>query len=85
MSERQDEIRQEVAERYGQIARRTTGSCGCGPSCCSDSGQPTSPERGASASTQIGYLIEDLDSVPEGADMGLGCGNPQAIAALQPG
>jgi len=34
---------------------------------------------------QIGYLIEDLDSVPEGADMGLGCGNPQAIAALQPG
>lgn len=34
---------------------------------------------------QVGYLIEDLDSVPAGADMGLGCGNPQAIAALQPG
>jgi SAM-dependent methyltransferase len=34
---------------------------------------------------KVGYLIEDLHSVPEGADMGLGCGNPQAIAALQPG
>lgn len=85
MSAKNDEIRREVAERYGQVARRTTGGCGCGPSCCSDSAQPTSPERSASASTQIGYLIEDLDSVPEGADMGLGCGNPQAIAALKPG
>jgi len=84
-NEKHDEIRQEVAERYGQIARRTTGGCGCGPSCCSSSEQPASPDQGASASTQVGYLIEDLGSVPEGADMGLGCGNPQAIAALQPG
>jgi arsenite methyltransferase len=33
----------------------------------------------------MGYTKEDLQSVPEGADLGLGCGNPQAIAALQPG
>jgi arsenite methyltransferase len=84
MSERDDDMRREVVTRYGQIARRT-GGCGCGPSCCSDSGLPTSADRTASASVQVGYLIEDLDSVPEGADMGLGCGNPQAIAALKPG
>ncbi|MGH6660664.1 MAG: arsenite methyltransferase [Rhodospirillales bacterium] len=38
-----------------------------------------------SISNQIGYSDAELASVPEGADMGLGCGNPQAIAALQPG
>ena len=85
VDEKHDAIRQKVAERYGQVARRTTRGCGCGPSCCSGSEQHASPDQGASASTQIGYLIEDLESVPQAADMGLGCGNPQAIAALQPG
>jgi arsenite methyltransferase len=85
MGARDEDIRREVVKKYGQIARRTTGGCGCGPSCCSESAQAASPERGASASTMIGYLMEDLGSVPEGADMALGCGNPQAIAALQPG
>lgn len=84
MNQRDDQIRKQVVKRYEQIARRKTGGCGCGPSCCSDNAQAASPDQGGSASVQIGYASEELGSVPEGADMGLGCGNPQAIAALQP-
>ena len=37
------------------------------------------------SSCSMGYSEEDLASLPEGADLGLGCGNPQAIAAMRPG
>jgi arsenite methyltransferase len=68
-----DEIRGTVRETYGKIAREG-GSCGCAPSgCCG-------PQ-----SLAIGYSEADLAAVPDGADMGLGCGNPQAIAALREG
>jgi ubiquinone/menaquinone biosynthesis C-methylase UbiE len=43
------------------------------------------PESPAISSLQIGYSPEEVQAVPVGADLGLGCGNPQAIAALQPG
>lgn len=69
-----DQIRAEVREAYGQIATEPR-SC-CGPSCCA----PT-PD----ASLRIGYSEADRAAVPAGADLGLGCGNPQAIAALRPG
>lgn len=68
-------IRQAVRESYSKIAETSTSSC-CGPTtsaCCS-------PE-----STRLGYSAKDLESVPAGADMGLGCGNPRAIAGLKPG
>ncbi len=70
-----DEIRATVREQYGNIARSNTGA-GCAPSCCSP---------GADASLKLGYSPEDLEAVPEGANMGLGCGNPRAIAALKSG
>jgi len=73
----QDEIRAAVREQYGNIARSTTGASCCGP------GGGCGP--GASASLRLGYSAEDLAAVPEGANMGLGCGNPQAIAALKAG
>ncbi len=66
-----DTIRQSVRERYGGIAR-TASSC-CGPSCCT-------PDSAA-----IGYSAEETAAVPEGANLGLGCGNPQTLAALRPG
>ncbi|MBI4495810.1 MAG: arsenite methyltransferase [Deltaproteobacteria bacterium] len=78
-----DEIRQTVRRVYGGIAQRASTGCGCSPapSCC---GEPAvSPE--SQLSTRLGYSEEELASVPEGADMGLGCGNPQTIAALKPG
>src|SRR5581483_11616490 len=69
--ESQDSVRAAVREVYAKAA----GGCAV-PGCCG-----TTP----GASLQMGYTEEDLASVPEGADLGLGCGNPQAIAALRPG
>ncbi|MDV2989048.1 MAG: arsenite methyltransferase [Dehalogenimonas sp.] len=71
------EIKSYVKERYGGIAR-SGGGCGCGSGCC---GSPA-PDTIAKV---IGYAEEDLAAVPDGANLGLGCGNPTAIAALQPG
>ena len=68
-----DEVRTIVGERYGKIAEQR-GGCGCAPGCC-----------GARASEMLGYLRNDLSAVPEGGNMGLACGNPQALASLRPG
>jgi SAM-dependent methyltransferase len=77
-----DEIRQAVRKNYGEIAKTGSSSCGCTtPSCCGDGNSPSA----ADVSARIGYSAEDLAEVPEGANMGLGCGNPHAIASLQPG
>lgn len=80
---RQDEIRQSVRESYGNIARQESADCGCPTSggCCPGDAAIT-PE---SISTRIGYSQEEVEKVPEGANLGLGCGNPQAIAALKSG
>jgi SAM-dependent methyltransferase len=69
-----DEVRAAVREQYAKTA--TTPGTGCGPGCCAPS-----PHH----SLELGYTAEDLAAVPEGADLGLGCGNPQAIAALRSG
>jgi SAM-dependent methyltransferase len=68
----QDQVRAAVREQYGNIARSTGASC-CAPGACGP---------GASASLALGYTPDDLAAVPDGANLGLGCGNPQAIAAL---
>jgi SAM-dependent methyltransferase len=81
-SMKDDEIRQAVRKNYGEIAKTGSSSCGCTtPSCCGDGNSPSA----ADVSARIGYSAEDLAEVPEGANMGLGCGNPHAIASLQPG
>ncbi|MDQ7781715.1 MAG: arsenite methyltransferase [Desulfomonilaceae bacterium] len=76
------EIRESVRERYGQIAKDGNTGCGCAPSgsCCG-----TSASLQTISSIRIGYSAEDVQSVPQGSDQGLGCGNPNAIAALRPG
>jgi len=68
-----DEVRTQVRTAYAKVAR---GQDGCSVGCCGTQG---------SGSLTFGYTEDDLASVPDGADLGLGCGNPQAIAALQPG
>lgn len=85
----QENIRQSVRENYGKIAVSEKSGCGCSPSSCCPS---TSPSDASSvetpsekASIALGYSNEDLSSIPQEADMGLGCGNPQAIASLQTG
>lgn len=78
-----EEIRSAVRDRYGLIAREGSSCCspGAGSSCC---GSPTAANVDE-ASRALGYGIQELQSVPEGSNLGLGCGNPQAIAALKPG
>jgi SAM-dependent methyltransferase len=74
------EIKDLVRTRYGGIATAASESC-CGPasSCCG-----SAPDLDAK-SGRMGYSAAELAAVPEGANLGLGCGNPQAIAALRPG
>jgi arsenite methyltransferase len=75
-------IRQAVRDRYGDIAKADSPSCGCSqPSGCCGSTRPA-PDQVARA---LGYSAKDLEGLPVGANMGLGCGNPKAIASLQPG
>jgi arsenite methyltransferase len=76
------EIRESVRKRYGQIAKEGKSGCGCAPSgsCCGPA-----PEAQSASSLQVGYSEEEVKAAPAGSDLGLGCGNPQAIAALQPG
>jgi SAM-dependent methyltransferase len=73
MSETKD-IRSVVREKYGEIAEGKTSGCGCGSACGS-----------GDVMTEIGYTPEQIAAVPEGADLGLGCGNPLAYAGLRPG
>jgi arsenite methyltransferase len=76
-----------VRERYAGIARKTiaetaeaaTASC-CAPSCC---GSETLDVT--TLATSIGYSAEELSELPAGANMGLSCGNPTALASLTPG
>ena len=76
-----DELRQQVRTAYGAVARAETSACGCGPSCCA----PSDRSVAELLSRGIGYSAAELAAAPDGANLGLGCGNPQAIAALQPG
>ena len=78
-----DSVRKSVREHYGEVASHGR-SCGCAPTSCrpSQSGQPRNP---AAISRAVGYSAEDVGSVPDGANLGLGCGNPVALASLRPG
>jgi SAM-dependent methyltransferase len=79
-----DEIRQNVRESYAQVAESSNNgdSCGTQTSCC---GVSDDAAINTLVSTRLGYSEGDLKNVPEGADMGLGCGNPRAIASIKPG
>jgi SAM-dependent methyltransferase len=78
-------IRDSVKERYGEIARQSQEDTKVSCSCCGDVIDPIDLIKPQTQSVMMGYSDEEIASVPEGANMGLGCGNPQAIAALQPG
>ena len=75
-----DAVHQKVREGYGKIATSDGSCCGNGVSCCG-----SSPEAAEQLVRHIGYTAEDLAVLPEGTNMGLSCGNPTALAALQPG
>src|ERR1700750_3221179 len=71
-------IKEMVRARYGGIASGAASSC-CAPAASRDDSGVDVKAR------EMGYTADELAAVPDGANLGLGCGNPQAIAAMQPG
>lgn len=76
---KQKDIKTVVREAYGDIAREQRSGCGPATSCCGG------VDVAQKMSVQVGYSEEELRQVPEGADLGLGCGNPLALASLWEG
>ncbi|UCF07526.1 MAG: arsenite methyltransferase [Thermoplasmata archaeon] len=86
---KEEDIKKVVRKNYGDIAKQSS-SC-CGPqrpsgvnplnaeSCCG------APPTASDMSKKMGYSQEELEKLPEGADLGLGCGNPVALASLKEG
>ncbi len=74
-----EEIKKAVREGYAKIAKQDSSCCGPVNSCCG------STDLAQDISKSIGYTEEELKAVPEGANLGLGCGNPVALASLEEG
>lgn len=89
-----NEIRRDVRKNYGAVARGGTKSC-CGPSSCCGADAAEQEQVNAfivskssdprSVAKKLGYSEEELAALPEDSNLGLGCGNPTAIASLKPG
>ncbi|MFW9874541.1 MAG: arsenite methyltransferase [Candidatus Thorarchaeota archaeon] len=86
----QDEkIRKIVREQYAKIAEKSQGNSCCGPSTALETSSSSSCCGNASLSqnysSKIGYTEEEQKSVPQGSNLGLGCGNPTALASIKEG
>jgi SAM-dependent methyltransferase len=79
MGKKNKDIKEIVKKGYGEIAKRGSSCCGPGSSCCG------SANLAEDISQRIGYSEEEIKGVPEGANLGLGCGNPVALASLREG
>jgi arsenite methyltransferase len=75
-----EKIKEHVKKRYGEIAKAECSSCSSG--CCSSSCCSSPPKYVA---WKIGYSPDDIESVPDDSVLGLGCGNPVALASLKEG
>jgi hypothetical protein len=79
--DKNEAVRQLVREGYAKIAQDTSaGACSPGVSCCG-----SAPQDADKLARELGYSVEELGSLPDGANMGLSCGNPAALAALKSG
>ncbi len=72
-------VRQAVREGYGKIAQKDSACCS-GVSCCGSNAADS-----AQLAQHVGYSLEELAALPDGANMGLSCGNPTALASLKTG
>ena len=73
-------VKEYVKKRYGEIAQKECSSCST--SCCSSNSCGTPPQYVA---WKTGYSPDDIESVPEESVLGLGCGNPVALARIKEG
>jgi SAM-dependent methyltransferase len=78
MKRKSDEIKKIVRDGYAKAVTQKTSCCSSG-SCCGSTNQAQS------ISKKVGYSDAEMDAVPEGANLGFGCGNPVAIASLKEG
>jgi len=76
---KEEEINKVVRKGYAKIAQKESSCCAPPSSCCG------SVDRAREIGKEIGYTEEELKAVPEGANLGLGCGNPVALASLKEG
>ncbi len=74
------EIKKMVREGYAERVKAGSSCCTPAKSCCCGGGSTV-----RSMSKSVGYAEEEMDSVPDGANLGLGCGNPTALASLAEG
>lgn len=75
---KEESVKKEVRKRYAKVAKTSGSCCASSISCCS---APTNKQ----VSRLVGYSEEEMNSVPEGANLGLGCGNPTVLASLKLG
>jgi arsenite methyltransferase len=75
---KEEKIKKLVRNRYAKVAKTSGSCCASSVSCCSGSSN-------AKASKMVGYSEEEMNAVPDGANLGLGCGNPTALASLKEG
>ena len=80
MKIKKDEIKKKVRERYAGAATSAASCCGPSPCGCGETSLNKDSE-----SLKVGYTSEDLAKVPEESNLGLGCGNPAALAGLKKG
>jgi arsenite methyltransferase len=73
------DIKDIVKDRYGKIAKQGTSCCGPATSCCGN------PNLVQIISKEVGYSDEEIKAVPDGANLGLGCGNPLALSSIREG
>ncbi len=75
---KEENVKKNVRDRYAKVAKTSGSCCASKVSCCS---APTDEQ----VSKMIGYSQDEMSQVPEGANLGLGCGNPTAMASLKEG
>ncbi len=76
---KESDVKKFVRAGYAEVVKKGNSCCSCNPSCCG------STNTAEAVSKQIGYSEEDLQAAPEGSNLGLGCGNPIALASLKEG
>jgi arsenite methyltransferase len=77
---KEEKIRKAVREGYAKVAKNSKSCCSTSNPCCDNTS-----DMNKESSRRIGYSEEEMSSVPEGANLGLGCGNPVALASLKKG
>lgn len=81
----EEELRETVRTHYSNIVQSADGPTQDGGGCCGSGSSCFGPSKDANYAAKLGYSSEDLATVPEGANLGQGCGNPVMFSKMKPG